>query len=49
MQNQKNDTVTSSQYLEIRKLIEWLAFDRQRMSQSGQQIYDELCNICQID
>lgn len=36
-------------YAKIKELIEQLAFDYQRMSQSGQEIYDDLCNLCDIE
>ena len=45
---QKHDTITSAQYLELRKLIDWLYNDRQRMSQSGQEIYDKICKLCEL-
>ena len=45
---QKHDTITSAQYLELRELIDLLSFDYQRMSQSGQEIYDEIYNLCQL-
>ena len=45
---QKHDTITSSKYLQLRELIDQLYFDYQRMSQSGQQIYDEIYNLCEL-
>jgi hypothetical protein len=45
---QKHDTITSSKYLQLRELIDQLSFDYQRMSQSGQEIYDEIYNLCQL-
>lgn len=48
LKTQKNDTITSSKYLQLRELIDQLSFDYQRMSQSGQEIYDEIYNLCQL-
>jgi hypothetical protein len=45
---QKHDTITSSKYLELRELIDLLSFDYQRMTQSGQEIYDNIYKLCEL-
>jgi len=45
---QKHDTITSAQYLELRELIELLSFDYDRMSESGQEIYESIYNLCEL-
>ena len=32
----------------VKELLSWLSFDHQRMSSSGQQFYEEICNLLDV-
>jgi hypothetical protein len=32
----------------VKELLFWMSFDHQRMSSSGQQFYEEICNILEV-